>query len=303
MSRTIPNKSSSRAGRFKKKLVTESELLLESPAVRAKLAPFLELFSSLQISEVEFTASYMIVFLSHRFPGAWLGSARAYESVPGKSWKDLPFEFEPNIKKRLEKVHSLMDIFAGFALKSTPLAVNRAILEWNNGNYGLELMFRIPRPHEVLQQQKNGRRCVTTLVDEKIGRYILGERDALSFTMHDLIHADHFYFHNECYEGQLGFYGLLDKTIGYFDLSHEAFANEFEYVISDMNAYAVHLMKCLKSAIIHYFNEDYFQGWLTGLDAPLAMYALNTPSYSPEVMDAEILAWLAKYKNTTPTSG
>ena len=300
MSRTTPNKSSSRAGRFKKKLVSENELLLESPIIRAKLAPFLELFSSLQISEAEFTASYIILFLSHRFPGAWLGSAGKFESVSGISWKELPFQFEPNIMKRLQNVNSLMDIFAGHALKSTPLSVNRAILEWNKGKYGLELMFRIPRPHEVLQQQKNGRRCVTTVVDEKISRYILGERDALSFTMHDLIHADHFYFHNECYEGQLGFYGLLDKTISYFDLSNKDFADEFEYVIADMNAYAVHLMKCLKSAMIHYFNEEYFQGWLTDLDAPLALYALNTDAYSPEVMDAEILAWLAKYKNTTP---
>lgn len=270
--------------------------------MRARIAPFYELFTSGKITEAEFTASYIILYLSHRFPGTWAGSSKEFISVPGISWRDLPFEFESNILKRLERTQTLMDIFAGFALKSTPLAVNRAILEWNNGNYGLELMFRIPRPHEVLQQQKVGRRCVTTLIDERIGRYILGERDALSFTMHDLIHADHFYFHNECYEGQLGFYGLLDKTIDYFDLSNEKFANEFEYVISDMNAYAIHLMKCLKSAILHYFDEDYFRGWLRGLEAPDAMYLLNSSEYVPETMDREILGWLSRYKNTTPVT-
>lgn len=262
-----------------------------------KIAPFHELFSSSKITQAEFTASYILIYLSHRFPGAWLGSRTGFVSVSGISWRDLPFQFEPNIIRRLEKVNSLMEIFSSFALKSTPLSVNRAILQWACGNYGLELMFRIPRPHEVLKQQKEGRRCVTTLTDERISRYILGERDALSFTMHDLIHADHFYYNNECYEGQLGFYGLLDKTFDYFDLTNEKFEHEFEYVIADMNAYAVHLMKCLKSAMIHYFDENYFKGWPKGLDAPEALFLLNTPAYIPEKMDAEILSWLSKFRS------
>lgn len=295
-----PTKSSSRAGRFKKKLVSESELLLEAPVIREKLAPFLELFSSQKLSSAEFTAAYIILFLSHRFPGSWAGAKVHGEKVDGTFWRDLPFKFEPNIEKRLQGVETLMEIFSNFALKSTPKSVNRALLEWHRGIYKLELMFRIPKPHEVLTQQKNGHRCVTTVIDDKISRYILGERDALSFTMHDLIHADHFYFHNECYEGQLGFYGLLDKTIGYFNLSNEEFEHEFEYVIADMNAYAVHLLKCLKSAMIHYFNEDYFKHWLEGLEAPEAIYALNTGHYSPIPMDAEILSWLGQFKSPLP---
>jgi hypothetical protein len=294
-----PIKTSSRAGRFKKKLVSEDQMLAESPVVRARLAPFQDLFSSGKLSQAEFTAAYLIVFLSHRFPGSWLGSANRGEKISGISWRDLPFEFEANIVKRLASVNSLMDIFAGFALKSTPMTVNRAILEWNAGNYGLELMFGIPSAAKVLQQQKTGRRCVTTICDERISNYILGERDALSFTMHDLIHADHFYHNNECFEGQLGFYGLLDQTLSYFDLSNEKFASEFEYVIADMNAYAVHLMKCLKSAMIHYFNDDYFRAWLVGLNAPAGLYALNTSEYVPESMDAEILRWLSVFKNTS----
>ena len=75
-------------------------------------------------------------------------------------------------------------------------------------------MFRIPRPEEVLNQQKQGRRCVTVILDpEKAKKFILGERDALGFTMHDLIHADHFYHNNQCYQGQLGFYGFLDHCM------------------------------------------------------------------------------------------
>ena len=257
----------------------------------AKVAPFQKLLSG-----SDFVASYLILYLSHRYPGNWLGAKKGNTKIPGTSWRDLPFDFEPNIKKRLESFASLNDIFENFALKSTPLSVNRAILEWSKGHYGLELMFRIPAPSEVLNQQKHGRRCVTALVDKRISRYILGERDALSFTMHDLIHADHFYHHNESYNGQLGFYGLLDKTISYFDLTNEKFANEFEYLIADMNAYAIHLLKCLKSAMIHYFNQDYFNQWLSDLSAPKELYALNTDAYDGKIMDGIILNWLDQFR-------
>ncbi len=293
-----PIKSSSRAGRFKKKLVSEDELQCEAPQILRKIKPFHDLFISAQISQADFTAAYILVYLSHRFPGTWLGSLnQSIKKSPGPSWKSLPFDFQPNIMKRLEEIESIQDIFSHFSFKSTPVSVNRAILQWSQGSYDLELMFRIPRPHEVLRQQKIGRRCVTVIMDERISKYILGQRDALSFTMHDLIHADHLYFHNECYLGQLAFYGLLDKTFDYFDLTNEKFADEFEYVISDMNAYAVHLMKCLKSAMIHYFGEDYFKSWLSDLGPPQALLELNTPHYNPLEMDRDILLWLEGFSD------
>jgi hypothetical protein len=291
MDSSLPIKSSSRAGRFKKKLVSSEDLLLEAPLIMTKMAPLQKLLSG-----ADFAAAYILVYLSHRFPHSWLGAKTGATNVAGPHWRSLPLNFEPNIEKRLEAFNSIYDIFASFALKSTPLSVNRAILNWRNGDYALELMFRIPGPAEVLEQQKNGRRCVTTLVDERISKYILGERDALSFTMHDLIHADHFFHHNECFNGQLGFYGLLGHTINYFDLENTKFASEFEYLISDMNAYAVHLLKCLKSAMIHYFDQDYFMTWLNDLEAPRAIIALNTTDYVPETMDAELLMWLEKFK-------
>ena len=291
MSINLPIKSSSRAGRFKKKLVSESELHAEAPFIQAKVTPFQNLLSG-----SHFVAAYILTYLSHRYPGNWLGSKKNSLKVPGVAWRDLPFKFEPNILKRLEGIETLNEIFANFALKSTPEPVNRAVLEWSAGRYGLELMFRIPYPSEVLQQQKMGRRCVTAIVDQRLSTYILGERDALSFIMHDLIHADHFYYHQEVYLGQLGFYGLLDKTFSYFDLSNEEFAREFEYLIADMNAYAVHLLKCFKSAMIHYFSEDYFRGWAQDLNPPIALYALNTPDYVPVEMDPQLLAWLDQFR-------
>lgn len=288
-----PNKSSSRAGRFKKKLVSLEVLQVEAPILLEKLPLFRE-----RLTGANFAAAYIILYLSKRFPGTWLGARKEFTPISGPSWRELPFDFEPNIKKRLENVHSLQEIFSSFALKATPLSVNRAILEWSKGNYQLELMFRIPTPHEVLLQQKVGRRCVTAITDKRMGEYILGERDALSFIMHDLIHADHFYLNNECYRGQLGFYGLLEKTFSYFDLEDEKFAGEFEYVIADMNAYAIHLLKCLKSAMVHYFNQDYFNSWAKSVESPKELFLLNTSEYLPETMDHCILEWLDRFRVT-----
>jgi hypothetical protein len=288
------HKSSSRAGRFKKKLVSADELIKEAPYIEAKLAPFL----SLNLSQSEFTACYILVYLSQRYPQTWAGSLRGRKILTGPPWHQFPFQFEPNIIDRLGN-QSLLEIFANYAFKSCPIAVNRAILEWFNGTYDLEHMFRIPSPVEVLNQQKMGRRCVTTIVDHRISKYILGQRDALSFTMHDLIHADHFYFNNDCYQGQLGVYGLLAQSIDYFDLTHEKFAAEFEYIIADMNAYAIHLLKCLKSAMIHYFSTEYFNGWFSLVEAPEELSLLNMPGYDPVKMDVSILKWLDKFRFKT----
>jgi hypothetical protein len=210
----------------------------------------------------------------------------------------LPFSFEPNVVKRLSDIVSLQDIFLNFGLKSTPLSVNRALLGWSAREYHLELMFRIPTPCEVLLQQKQGHRVVTAIIDQRMKSYIMGERDALSFLMHDLIHANHFFKENASYTGQIGLYGLLDTTINYFDLSNPGFAHEFEYIISDMNAYPIHLLKCLKSAMIHYFSEKYYQDWLIPLNPPRALFALNTKSYIANEMDPIILRWLESFRQS-----
>lgn len=309
MSTILPTKSSSRAGRFKKKLVPESFLEKEAPVIAEKMAPFLAAFLDGSLSAAEFVALYTLSVLSYRYPGTWLG-AKAPQGVSLTHQLSFPLahlkmNWEPNIQRRLEGITELGDIFRLFALKSTPLTVNRSLLEWSNGLYGLDLMFRIPSPSEVLTQQKQGRRCVTVVLEPKrAAKFILGERDALGFTMHDLIHADHFYHNNQCYHGQLGFYGFLDHcmTQKHFDelLSHPKFEAEFEYLIADMNAYAIHLMKCFKSALLHYHPqpEFFFQNWLNKLalndEEKKALRALNTSEYQSSD-DQIILDFLSRY--------
>lgn len=307
-----PNKSSSRAGRFKKKLVSEEFLQEEAPIIAEKMKSFFDQFQSGTVSSAEFTAIYIITVLSFRNPGTWLG---AKNLIPVTSTHNLsyPIEsllptFEPNIQRRLSGFKTIGEIFQYFAFKATPLSVNRSILGWSLTTYGLELMFRIPGPAEVLNQQKRGRRCVTVVLDKnKASKFILGERDALGFTMHDLIHADHFYHNNHTYQGQLGFYGFLDHcmNLNHFDelLQNEKFESEFEYLIADMNAYAIHLMKCFKSALLHYHltPESYFINWLNQLDIneieKEALTSLNTESYDGS-KDLVLLNFLERFKQS-----
>lgn len=303
-------KTSSRMGRFKKKLVSAEVLLIEAEPISLKLQGHHERYKSGAITGPEFVAAYLITILAHRHPGTWLGAKRPHFEIQHEMKTPLSsfgFSFEPNIQKRLEGIQNLGELFSSFAFKATPETVNRAILSWSNGSYGLELMFRIPTPVEVLDQQKQGRRCVTVITKaNQLKNYILGERDALSFTMHDLIHADHFYHHNESYQGQLGFYGFLDHCMkeNYFttQLESEKFQGEFEYLIADMNAYAVHLMKCLKSALVFYHQdgENFFNSWVNKITTlhheKNAWKKLNTSEYEAQSQDIHLLNFLERFK-------
>jgi hypothetical protein len=278
-------KPSSRAGRFKKKLVTESQLQAEAPLIEAKMAPFLELYHLGKLTAPEYTALFILTVLTLRHPKGWRGSKRPSLTISHQ----LNYEFEGL---------PLGTYFSEFALRAVPEAVNRALLQWSSRAYPLELMFRIPNPREVLNQQKEGKRCVTVLTEAtRTSRYILGERDTLSFTLHDLIHADHFYFNNQCYQGQLGLYRLLDQEYNVFTdlLSDDGFEREFEYLIADMNAYAIHLLKCLKSAVLHYGPVEFWNNWIQKFPVKRELSVLNTPAYSPLRDDHVLLMWLNEF--------
>jgi len=116
-------KPSSRAGRFKKRLVQESQLIAEAPLIEAKLAPVLKLYRQNEISSSELTAYGIILTLSTRLPTGWLGSPCPKLGIKSPHKLHAPWDimtFGPQIQKRLEKFHSVGDIFENFALRSTP---------------------------------------------------------------------------------------------------------------------------------------------------------------------------------------
>ena len=292
-------KLSSRSGRFKKKLVTADKLKEEATSHLLKIPHFIIPLESGKMKDVEFVACYILLYLSSRYPHTWLGSYQPLETKPNHlleeiKWDSLPFQFESNIQKRLKKYQtkSVLEIIECFNLKSTPEVVRLTLIKWASENYQLNLMFHVPSPMEVLRLQQYGRRCVTTLVDERMASFVLGERDALSFTLHDLIHAHHFFKNTEFLEGQVGFYRMLLSSFEDFPLDHSGFYQEFEYLMSDMNAYPIHLLKCLESAMSFYFDKNYFLNWTKKINAPYEFGLLNTSHYQEGLMDHVLLDWL-----------
>lgn len=294
-------KPSSRSGRFKKKLITHQQLQQEVPQFLALFEQSLSLFREDLITAPELCAHYLFTGLSIRYPGAWPGAQQTGEDIPHQLHYEFPqhIPLEPNVRKRIAGL-SMGDILNQFAFKSTPKSINRSLLHFSQGTYPLQLMFKIPTPREVLLQQKQGRRCLTLITKEKqMKEYILGERDYLGFCLHDLIHADHFYRSSMSYQGQLGLYNLLWQEMekGIFNelLANKEFEDEFEYIIADMNAYPIHLLKCLKSAMVFYGSDEDFNRWSSQFAVKKNLMRLNSKDYCPLNEDHLLLEWLNSY--------
>lgn len=293
-----------RTGRFKKKMVTEEKLKSESEI----LAPIFKKLKKMTLSPAEYATCYLLIYLQHRYPKTWPGSKRAQAldlpSLLGSVnvFDQLGVVLHPAALEKIRECQSLGDILRQFSLQSTPLSVARALLSWDTGIYSLVLMDRIPSPREVLEQQIDGKRCVTVLSEEKsLARYILGERDAMSFTMHDLIHADHFFKSTHLMQGQIGFYRQMYTLLETGSLQEffqkQGFEESFEYLISDMNAYCVHLWKGFKAIIKHAPQPTQENLWRllkaegTELDALLA---LNTPAFQNPDQTLVLENWCKK---------
>lgn len=211
-----------RKGHFKKNMFTEEQLALEAKNLYPKIAGLCAQWKKGELSDAEMAASYILTIVHHRHP---------YHT----------------------KMGPVKEIFSRHSLRSIPLAVNKMILSWLDGNADLILLEHVPTPKEVLAQQKQGKRCVTMMTSlEGLSKNVLGERDALGFLIHDLQHAERFFAHHETKRGQIGFYHFIGQLAElaqvqalYKDIQ---FKEEFEYAMSDMNAYCVHLLKYLSSA-------------------------------------------------------
>lgn len=98
----------------------------------------------------------------------------------------------------------------------------------------------------------------------------MGERDPFSFLLHDLVHAYKMFGNDYLLNGQIGFYRamlklfdpitsvskkqfILDELLE-FDLE---FAEQFEYLISDMNSHPRHLFYYFKAILILAFKRRF----------------------------------------------
>jgi hypothetical protein len=248
-----------RKGKFRKKMATLPQLLEEAPILEERFRPFFLRYERNEISPAELCAHWVFEYVKVRYPDRWWGSKREKISEPLSSFLCSLGELIPNPLKAehrlLERYATLGDIFNERSLLSTPLAVNRSLLKWEEGEYPIVLFERIPSVEEVLGLQVEGKRCVTVFrSQESLSRFILDERDPMSFCFHDLIHADHFFHSNEMKHGQIGFYRLIKSLMdnGLLDLltKDERLAYWLEYYVSDMNSHCVHLLMGLKYLLV-----------------------------------------------------
>lgn len=283
-----------RSGSYKKVLIAEGLL---GPN-RQTLIKNIDLITKLSLEPFELCTLYILLFLRIRHPKNWLQKKSQFTPLTSEKilLDIIPEEFNLTAWEK-DKLNGLCakDLFAHYNLKGIPLAVNRTILNWASGDWKIELLTHIPSPRELLRMQVKNTRCITlTTNHDEIDRLVLSSRDPLSFVLHDLHHADHFFNQDESLKGQLGFYSLVNQIYDQPQLKKSLkedvqFKSEFEYVVSDMNAYVIHLFKCFKSAFIRTDAQGLdplFPKILEWWDMPphiqSAAHKLNTPDFKDE---------------------
>lgn len=279
-----------RSGSYKK-------ILLNPDFLKSKL-PYLQknveiLFKS-QLTPIELCTLYILLFLRVRHPENWLQKKCSHLSSQNtKTLMSLiPEEFQlTEWEKQKLSYLNCEDLFLNHNLKGIPQSVNHTMLKWMNGEWDIELFTHIPVPRELLRLQSRKKRCITLINDpQELGSLVRSSRDPLSFVLHDLMHADQFFSQEESLKGQLGFYAKIEQVYDRSELltslkKNRQFKTEFEYVVSDMNAYVIHLFKCLKSAFIKYDDKlflDLLEWWQMPDTVKGAAHKINTPAFSQQ---------------------
>ena len=225
------------------------------------------------LDPASFAAFYVLVWSAVRFPRGFL-SGRRNATLSVKEDKDMGWSWEglETVRTLLDeaylarkKAFSLWQTVSELNVKCVAPFVGEALVGWRAGTARGILLFRVPTPMEVLEQQARGERVVTafvTLPELCVShRNMLSymehgdkdhERDPLDFLVHDLRHLHHF-FSVESHAEQVGFFramvGLEPSPQEFFQQrfprSDEVLWEQLEYVISDMNCFSAHLFKYL----------------------------------------------------------
>jgi hypothetical protein len=211
-----------------------------------------------------------------------LGSSIALDRVTGliELLGGIDFILKKLGNRHRNGVITVQDIFNELQLASIKhnkhgCSVNMSMVQWSLGNRPFVVMPIIPSPMQVLQQQADGVRVVTVfltqtelaVVHTSQLLYMQGSpshsRDAFEFTLHDLQHMEHFCDKESHFE-QRGFF-LCMLRVGngsprdFFCTScglDSLFWHQLEYVLSDMNCFAPHLMQYTLAKIVEAVNRE-----------------------------------------------
>ena len=238
-----------RQKRFRRYLLSEKELQSHSHvlSLHPRMRQLYSRWRAGELTDVETVCEYILIFL------------RAYRSrdyLGGPHNEDLGLSDTASLPEAVR-------VFAQFSLRSVPLAVNRTIVGWALNRYPLHLLDFIPSAEELLECQARGERIVTCLFQPyELLHWVRphgpdagdgSARDPLGFTLHDLIHADHFFCDPEMRRGQVEFYREVRDRMkrGEYTaiLADPKKRERFEYIIADMNSHPAHLRACLEHEV------------------------------------------------------
>jgi len=265
-----PRKKASRHGRYRKSLLSPTSL---APIAQPMAAVFNALDQQRQqgkLSDAEFVGYGLLTLLACRRTDAFQHHRRqqtvtttiASEFSLADFWALLCEHQLPlsHYREMFDQPLSLSSFLNQMRFRGIPDSAQQALLKWLEQHYPLTLVFHIPTTSEVFALQKQGKRCISFLKEAKDLTELHHERDAISFIIHDLVHAHEFYASPQRARQQIGFYHWLDniqENPALLALQAECpeFSQRWEYVLSDMNAYCGHLLKTLHAAFSLHDNS------------------------------------------------
>ncbi len=153
--------------------------------------------------------------------------------------KIQPLSMEPNLPA--------LKFLNCHTLRKVSLRVNRSLIAWSEGKYNLFFTENIPTPMEVLEMQALGKRIVS------IPKETTNNKTPYEFVIHDLEHADRFFYNPALHSTQVKFFSELKSLIKQQLFSelmlNKTFEQKFNYLISDMNSHPTHMSQYLKHII------------------------------------------------------
>ena len=251
-----------------------------------------------------------------RRPESWFsGQHHPYVSTSNRTEPSVEFSFFKafqalNIQwsHRLSETISFEDFINTVQVIPLPQSAQRSLAALYFRTYPLEILNYQPEPMELLQIQSKNKRIVTFELDyENWPTKMYDARDPLSFWIHDLIHADHFFSHPELRQGQLQFYlwilFILDQKILEPFFSNSEFYNNFCYLISDMNSHPIHLIKTFRAhldllnlddplwAMVLQKSFENYPILQNNAGALTALQNINTPLFSNTDLDSLLVSF------------
>lgn len=157
----------------------------------------------------------------------------------------------------------LTDFVSMVRIKAIPNCIFESIQQILSGNYPILFLDHEPTATELLKIQCFGQRVITFNSNYQNWPHLkYGERDVLSFWLHDLVHAEHFFSQPELMTMQIGFYRYVNNSLktGLFQKAFqdsESFKSAFDYLISDMNSHPLHLLKTYRAIVDIHFGQKW----------------------------------------------